>query len=51
LLGANVLGVILGVFGLFQRDRKPLLSVLGATLNALAVLAVSLLLFLGVVGK
>ena len=50
-LGMNLLGAGLGVAGLFQRDRSPTLSVVGASLNALILLGVCLLMFFGVVLK
>lgn len=48
-MGLNLLGAALGVVGLMQKDRSPTLSAAGASLNALTLLGVCVLMFFGVV--
>lgn len=48
-LGLNLVGAAMGVVGLLQKDRSPTFSVLGASLNALILLGVGVLMFFGIV--
>ena len=46
-MAAALLGVVLGIAGLVQRDRKRLFAVLGLVLNGLTILGVAGLILIG----
>ena len=48
-LASNMLGIALGIGGLFQGDRKKVFSVLGTTFNSAIILGIIGLMVLGAV--
>jgi hypothetical protein len=48
-LASNMLGIALGIGGLFQNDRKKVFSVLGTTFNSAIILGIIGLMVLGAV--
>jgi hypothetical protein len=47
IIGMSLIGGVLGIAGLFQRDKRPLFSILGLVLNGAILLGVGALIAIG----
>jgi hypothetical protein len=47
----NIVGVVLGIVGLMQHDRKKVFAILGVTFNVLLLLGVGGLMVIGLASK